>query len=235
MAKLSVKPGSTSITLYVLIQDSTSITGAGLTGLVHNSSGLNCYYVRTRGVNSAITLATLAAANSAWSSGGFKEVSSANMPGVYRLDLPDAVCAASARSAVVMLKGATNMAPVVLEIDLSNDANVENWKGATAPAMTGDAFARLGAPSGASVSADIASIDPLTAQETADAVGTRVIEGTHTVDDILRIIAAALAGETSGSGTATVEILGLDGATTRITATVSPEGNRTAMTLDGAV
>jgi hypothetical protein len=157
------------------------------------------------------------------------------MPGVYRLDLPDAVCAASARSAVVMLKGATNMAPVVLEIDLSNDANVENWKGATAPAMTGDAFARLGAPSGASVSADIASIDPLTAQETADAVGTRVIEGTHTVDDILRIIAAALAGETSGSGTATVEILGLDGATTRITATVSPEGNRTAMTLDGAV
>lgn len=34
------------------------------------------------------------------------------------------------------------------------DANVINWKGATAPAMTGDAFARLGAPAAASVSAD---------------------------------------------------------------------------------
>lgn len=37
-------------------------------------------------------------------------------------------------------------------------ADVEQWKGATAPAMTGDAFARLGAPAGASVSVDVASI-----------------------------------------------------------------------------
>ena len=65
------------------------------------------------------------------------------------------------------------------------------------------------------------------------AEGARVVEGAHTVDDILRIIAAALAGETSGSGTATVEILGLDGATTRITATLDGNGNRTSMTLDG--
>jgi hypothetical protein len=33
--------------------------------------------------------------------------------------------------------------------------DVSSWKGATAPAMTGDAFARLGAPSGASTAADI--------------------------------------------------------------------------------
>ena len=38
------------------------------------------------------------------------------------------------------------------------DVNVTNWKGSTAPAMTGDAFARLGAPAGASVSADIAQV-----------------------------------------------------------------------------
>lgn len=37
------------------------------------------------------------------------------------------------------------------------DVNVLDWKSATAPAMTGDAFARLGAPVGASVSADIAA------------------------------------------------------------------------------
>lgn len=38
------------------------------------------------------------------------------------------------------------------------DVNVLDWKGATAPAMTGDAYARLGAPAGASVSADIAAV-----------------------------------------------------------------------------
>lgn len=38
------------------------------------------------------------------------------------------------------------------------DTNVVDWKGATAPAMTGDAFARLGAPAGASVSADVAAV-----------------------------------------------------------------------------
>lgn len=36
--------------------------------------------------------------------------------------------------------------------------NVVNWKGSAAPAMTGDAYARLGAPAGASVSADIATV-----------------------------------------------------------------------------
>lgn len=36
--------------------------------------------------------------------------------------------------------------------------DVVDWKNATAPAMTGDAYARLGAPAGASVSADIAAV-----------------------------------------------------------------------------
>lgn len=42
-------------------------------------------------------------------------------------------------------------------------ADVVDWKGAAAPAMTGDAFARLGAPAGASVSADVAAIKAETA------------------------------------------------------------------------
>jgi hypothetical protein len=42
------------------------------------------------------------------------------------------------------------------------EVDVIDWKGATAPAMTGDAFARLGAPAGASVSADIAAIEAQT-------------------------------------------------------------------------
>lgn len=65
------------------------------------------------------------------------------------------------------------------------DVNVQSWKGATAPAMTGDAFARLGAPAGASVSADVAAL-PTQAEITGgayaldtDANGRlRIVDGT---------------------------------------------------------
>lgn len=43
------------------------------------------------------------------------------------------------------------------------DCNVQTWKGAAAQDMTGDAFARLGAPAGASVSADVAAVKAETA------------------------------------------------------------------------
>ena len=63
---------------------------------------------------------------------------------------------------------------------------------------------------------------------------TEVIEGTYTAAELLRVIAAALAGELAGAGTTTITITGVDGATDRITATVDGTGNRTAVTLDGA-
>ena len=117
MAKQVVKKGDTSRIEYVFIQDSSSTTGAGLTGLAFNAAGLTAYYVRTGGLATAITLATQTA-NGAYSSGGFVAVDGTNMPGVYRLDIPDAVFATGVDKAVVMLKGATNMAPLVLEYQL---------------------------------------------------------------------------------------------------------------------
>ena len=63
---------------------------------------------------------------------------------------------------------------------------------------------------------------------------TEVIEGTYTAAELLRVIAAALAGELAGAGTTTITITGVDGTTDRITATVDGTGNRTAVTLDGA-
>jgi len=127
MAKLAIKKASTDVTVYLFIQASNVTTGAGLTGLVYNTTDLVASYVRPLGTRTALTLATLAAADSAHSDGGFKEVDATNMPGIYRLDLPDAVCATGVPSVVVMLKGATNMSPVVLEIQLTdfdlNDAS----------------------------------------------------------------------------------------------------------------
>jgi hypothetical protein len=189
MPKISIVAGATSQTVNIFIADSTSTTGAGLTGLVFNTAGLTAYYMLPRAAAVAITLATLAAVTSAYSSGGFKEIDATHAPGWYRLDLPNAAIA-SGRFSSMHLQGATNMAPLPVEIELTGwdnqdaaaggltsvaaikvqtdkltftvanqvDSNVLDWKSATAPAMTGDAFARLGAPAGASVSADVAAV-----------------------------------------------------------------------------
>lgn len=118
MAKLDIQAGATSISLGVFIQDSSSTTGAGLTGLVFNTAGLTCYAVVPGSSSAAITLATLAAANSAYSSGGFKEIDSTNMGGWYRLDVPNTNIS-TGRSVGIHLKGATNMAPLPFELSLT--------------------------------------------------------------------------------------------------------------------
>ncbi len=119
MAKLTLKKAATDVSVYLFAQDSSKTTGVGLAGLAYNTASLTAYYVRPLGSATAITLATQTVTG-AHSDGGFVEVDATNMPGVYRLDLPDAVCATGVPSAVVMLKGATNLAPIVLEIQLTD-------------------------------------------------------------------------------------------------------------------
>lgn len=110
--------GATDQTIDVFIQDSSSAVGAGLTGLIFNSAGLTCYY--RLGATGAATQLSLASQSSgaAHIDGGFAEISAGNVPGLYRLDLPDTIFAAE-RSVTIMLKGATNMAPVVAEIEVT--------------------------------------------------------------------------------------------------------------------
>jgi hypothetical protein len=118
MAKLLKVKGATSQILEIFIQDSSSTTGAGLTGLVFNSGSLTCYYHRnTSSSATAVTLVTMTVGT--FTSSGFKEVDATNMPGVYQLCLPDAAYATGADSVAALLKGATNMAPVALEIQLT--------------------------------------------------------------------------------------------------------------------
>lgn len=114
-----IKKGATSQSVYFEILDSTSTTGGRKTGLAYNTASLTAYYARNGGSATAITLATLAAANSAYSSGGFKEVDATNMPGVYRLDLPNAAVASGADSVAVTLRGATGMVQASIDIQLT--------------------------------------------------------------------------------------------------------------------
>ena len=80
--------GSANQSEYFRILDSTTFLPK--TGLAYNSAGALAYYLRTRGLPVAITLSALGAANAAYAAGGFIEVDSVNLPGVYRLDAPDA-------------------------------------------------------------------------------------------------------------------------------------------------
>jgi hypothetical protein len=69
------------------------------------------------------------------------------------------------------------------------DCNVQTWKGAAAQDMTGDAFARLGAPAGASVSADVAAVKSDTGAILTD-TGTTLDGKIDTIDGIVDSILA---------------------------------------------
>jgi len=112
---IQILGGSTSQTVRLFIQDTSKTDGSGLTGLVHNTSGLTAYYAKgATGTATAITLATHTAGG-AWTSGGFVAVDGTNMPGVYRLDVPNAALDSEVET-IVMLRGAANMVPVLLRV-----------------------------------------------------------------------------------------------------------------------
>jgi hypothetical protein len=117
-----VARGQTDYTVLVWLGDSSSTTGEGITGIV--AADLTAYYARVETDNDVtstiINLSDLAALTDAHTDGGWFEVSAANQPGLYRLDLPDGVFAAGAWSAAVTLvdSGANDIAPSNLEFQL---------------------------------------------------------------------------------------------------------------------
>jgi hypothetical protein len=149
--KLQLKTGTTSKRLGISIADASSNVGAGLTGLVYNSSGLTWYYWREDEGNAGGTSVTLATATrGTWSSGGFVEKDATNLPGEYEIGIPDAALAAGAKWVKMVLKGAANMVPVLIEIQLvafnpdsATDLGLSTLTG-NVP-QTGDSYARIGA------------------------------------------------------------------------------------------
>lgn len=131
MSKAKILAGTTSYIADMFIQDSSSTTGAGLTGLTNASSSLVAYYKR-KGQATATAISLSAGTVGTWSSGGFKEVDATNMPGYYELGIPNAALAAGAIGVIVALKGATNMAPTGLEFEL----DLLNYQDAAAAGLT---------------------------------------------------------------------------------------------------
>src|SRR5689334_17069089 len=137
--------GSTSLSLPIVLRKTADNTE--LTGKV--AADMTASYWRQGGSRVSITLSDLAAVNGAYSSGGVKEVDSTNMPGLYRLDVPDAAIATGVDWVVFAIKVAS--AYVFFE-RFALTSNV---------VQSGDNYARLGAPAGASISADNAAVKAL--------------------------------------------------------------------------
>lgn len=140
----SVAAGTTNHTIEIFVPDSSKTDGAGLTGLVFNSAGLVASYNRTRGARVAIPLVTLATPVVAHADGGFIEIDATNMPGIYRLDLPDACFVAGVPQVTVHLKGAANMAPISSGIEINKPIDVTAVAGSAAAATRLKLFSEFG-------------------------------------------------------------------------------------------
>lgn len=139
MSVRRIKAGSTDVSVTLRIVDSTD--GTPETGVVFNTSGIDLWYRREGAASVDITEATLAALTTAHTDGGFLHIND----GWYRLDLPDAACATGVAGVQI---GGTVTGMVVLAPYIELDVNTAE-----------DVYTRIGAPAGASVSADIADIE----------------------------------------------------------------------------
>jgi len=110
---IRIAPGSTSQSIELYL---------GATGLTASTSGLSARYNRTRtaSVNIPLVARTI---GQAYTAGGFAEVDATNMPGVYRLDLPDAALAVGADDVTVVVRGASGTNGAVMTVTLSTGDN----------------------------------------------------------------------------------------------------------------
>jgi len=112
---ITIAPGSTSQSIELYL---------GATGLTASTSGLTARYNRTRTASVSIPLVARTIAQ-AWTAGGFAEVDATNMPGVYRLDLPDAALAAGADDVTIVVRGASGTNGAVMTVKLSSGGLTE--------------------------------------------------------------------------------------------------------------
>jgi len=90
---------STSQMIEVYLRDST--TGMGKTGLANTD--VTCYY-RRQGAAAGVEVSLADATLGVWETGGFKECSATNEPGLYQFGMPDAALATGANGATFIFE-----------------------------------------------------------------------------------------------------------------------------------
>jgi hypothetical protein len=112
--KRKMLAGTTSVSLGVFVQDTSSTTGTGL-AITHASSGLVFEY-RRQGQSSWTSVTPVTATLGTFTSGGV--IADGALTGAIEIGVPDAALAAGARFCLIRLRGVTNMLPVLIEMEL---------------------------------------------------------------------------------------------------------------------
>lgn len=122
MPKLTVPVGTTSLLVRIEIQDPT---GAAVTTLAFDTSGLKMAYSRDDQGNTAAAIVTpVTTTRGTWTSAdathaGFKEKDATNSPGTYELSIPNAALATGSKAVNFKVwSNAGGFQPVNLEIEL---------------------------------------------------------------------------------------------------------------------
>ena len=150
---ITIAPGSTSQSIELYL---------GATGLTTSTSGLSARYNRTRTASVSIPLVARTIAQ-AWTSGGFAEVDATNMPGVYRLDLPDAALAAGADDVTVVVRGASGTNGAVMTVKLSSGGLTSAQTASAVLDAVGSSYVTAGSIGYAIQNSNVASISGSTA------------------------------------------------------------------------
>ncbi len=135
-----VEVGAVDVTIYVYFMDDDGGTAPGepTTGLLFSNieTGGSASTMRQGAARADFTLVTVAVA-AAHIDGGFIEVDATNMPGVYRLDLPDVFATGADFVIADLVAAAANnsiMRPIVVKIRDNPSVNVAQWLGTAPPA-----------------------------------------------------------------------------------------------------
>lgn len=181
------------------------------------------------------------------------EVSSSNMPGVYKLLLDEDMTIGTGNDSEEMVFHITcsGMAPVTQVIELyrpkitagytlgvGSDGDLLEVNTLTGNTVqTGDAYVAVGALndlSAAEVNAEVdTALTSLNDISVADIIAG-VADGTYDLQEMMRIIFAFAAGKADGGGSSTIHFRDSADSKNRITATVDANGNRTAVSLDAS-
>jgi hypothetical protein len=108
--------GSTSVSIIVRLVATT--TGAPVTGLAFGS--ITAYYLAQGATPQSIALSALGSVNAVYSSGGWYELDSTHMPGLYRLDLPNAMFASGPDFVELSVLG-TGAQPFQVQLTITGD------------------------------------------------------------------------------------------------------------------
>lgn len=191
MAKLSIVAGTTSKQTLLFIQDSSSTTGAGRSGLAFNTTGLSATYCFAGSLPVTITFATLTATTAAFSSGGFIEENVSIMAGWYRFDIPNAALAGTNGQVGIHFFGAASMAPLPVEIELTGWNNQLAFANQTIAAVVGTVAASVTAMS-ANISGNQTVAQVVAAVAASVTAMSANISGNQTVAAVAASIAVSI-------------------------------------------